>query len=367
VLSPGEWAEAEKVAARLATELSRLIGALPEHARAASAMARHLVVLRSTCQRITQAVQGPVGAAMLARLPGVQGLRQWVGAHRRVGTKKADIQSALSAVESFEALIELVGGSQAKLVARLEMGAPGRGASEGAAASLPQRRALYDAAVGVTGRHCDVTLSIYAFRGSPTDPLMLEHAMAKGLIGSVAAPGGMPIVLGSGNTLAEAHDPAVTTLDREVALHGRTPEAILKAFTSDPLPMVTSRSTAGTLFQVIDERSAGESFDVVTALRGRAPLTDPATGKPTLDSVWSLVKCPTERTVRPSGWCWMSICTRTWSGAIAPAPTACCGRRTWRSPRIGAGSCAYRAGRSCSCWGAGWAARGASRTRGMPS
>ncbi len=32
-------------------------------------------------------------------------------------------------------------------------------------------------------------------------------------------------------------------------------------------------------------------------LRGSAPATDPATGKPTLSSVWSLVNCPSERLI----------------------------------------------------------------------
>src|SRR5690606_27404579 len=88
---------------------------------------------------------------------------------------------------------------------------------------------------------------------------------------------------------------------------GRTPEAILRPFTTDPLPMVTARGKGGKLYQVIDPRAAAgpdappgrasAPVDVVTAVRGVHTLNDPQTGRTTLDAVWSLVPCPTARLV----------------------------------------------------------------------
>lgn len=294
-LSDSEWAEAGKVASRLHAELGRAIGGLPEHAQHASGMARHVGVLRATCQRVVQAVHEGGSAGMLAKLPGVEGLRQFVEGLRGAGIPAADVESTLSAVEAFERLITLTGGSQAKLVERLSRtSAPV--SREGGLAGVEDRESLYWSATRVTGRRCRVSLSVYAFRPSPEDPGVLERALAKGLIGSLSTPGGLPVVLSSGNTLATGREPSETTLDRSSEMRGRTPEAILPEFTTDPLPMVTSRGRNGTLFQVIDEQAsaAGEPIDVVTALRASAPMFDPQTGRPSLDAVWSLVSCPSE-------------------------------------------------------------------------
>lgn len=294
-LSDSEWAEANKVAGRLHAELGRAMESLPEHARHASGMARHLGVLRATCQRVVQAVHEGGSAAMLARLPGVEGLKQFIDGLRGAGMAAADAEPVLSAVEAFERLIALNGGSQAKLAERIGRTSAPAG-RDGELGGVEERESLYWSAARVTGRRCRVSLSVYAFRPCPGDPGVLERALAKGLIGSVSAPGGMPVVLSSGNTLATGREPSETTLDRSSEMRGRTPEAILPEFTTDPLPMVTSRGRNGTLFQVIDEQAVADQspVDVVTALRATAPMHDPSTGNPSLDAVWSLVSCPAE-------------------------------------------------------------------------
>jgi hypothetical protein len=144
-----------------------------------------------------------------------------------------------------------------------------------------------------------LALSIYAFRAAPDDPSMLERALAKGLLGSTLAPGGLPMVLSSGDTVHGEDEARQITLLRGESAHGRTPEAILKLFSTNPLPTITARGRGGSLFQIIDPAAAhhGEAIDVVTALRARHPLTDPQTGRPTLDSVWSLVTCPSRRLI----------------------------------------------------------------------
>lgn len=306
-LSEAEWADAERVASRLHTELRRLIAALPEHARHASGMARHINVLRATCQRVVSAVQDVAATPMvLTKLPGVEGLRQFLDGVKRAGVDEADVETSLSAVEALERLITAAGGSQTKLIERIEASG-GRAAAAGSAgggenagpATNAHREALYLSASAVTGRRCDVSLSVYAFRPSPENPAMLERALAKGLIGSVVTPGGLPMVLSSGDTLKGDEEVRKLRLLGGEGARGRTPEAILRPFTTDPLPMITAGGKHSTLSQVVDPQASAMqgAIDVVTAVRGTHPLIDPDTKKPSLDAVWSLVTCPTAKLV----------------------------------------------------------------------
>lgn len=319
-LNASEWAEAERVAQRLTIELRRLIDALPEHARHASGMSRHLNVLRATCQRVVQAMQDEPGSpAMLAKLPGIEGLRQFLDGFRLTEVDGADVEAAQSAIEGFERLITTMGGSQSKLIDRLSVSPSSRAAgaagssSAPALATLEQRAALFHAAAAVTGRKCETSLSIYAFRIDPHSPTTMQRALAKGMFGSTVAPGGVPMILTSGDTVkGDDEIRRIMQLNRE-AMRGRTPEAILRPFSTDPLPMVTSRNRKGALYQVIDPataRAASQSadgitdaapheqkLDVTTALLASHPMYDAQTGLPTLNAVWSLASCPTERLI----------------------------------------------------------------------
>lgn len=297
-LDASELAEAERVAARLFAEFGRLIEGLPPHARGASAMSRHLQVLRVTCQRVVGTVQsGPPSASMLVKLPGIEGLRQILEGFRRAAAPPEDVDAAQSAVDAFERLLDTTGGSQSRFGERLSLGFGRAGADEAGLATESDRDALINCAARITGRLCDVSLSIYAFRIAPDDPASLERALAKGLIGSVVTPGGLPMILSSGDTVHQEEEARRVMLLGGATARGRTPEAILAPFSTDPLPMVTSRSKGGTLFQIIDPSAdaARRPIDVVTALRARHPLMDPDTGKPTLDAVWSLVNCPSRK------------------------------------------------------------------------
>lgn len=320
-LSDAEWAEAQRVWDRLRAELGQLIGGLPEHARHASGLSRELEVLRVTCQRVVAALSsdgGAGGATAIAKLPGPEGLRQFVTAFKRTGAPVSQIEAADAAVGAFERLILVTGGSQTKLNERLSVSAGGA-ASGGAAsaagvsgragealaggvgslATPAQRQALHEAAAAVTGRACEVGLSVYAFRAHPESPLTLERALCKGVIGAVVAPGGLPLILGSGDTLHT--EEAALKAGLAPQPNGRTKETILSAFTTSPLPTVTSRSRTGALHQLIDPSAfaAGESrpVDVVTALKAAHLMYDPTTGRPTLDAVWSLVNCTTARLI----------------------------------------------------------------------
>lgn len=296
-LSDDEWAKADRVATRLHAELHRVVAGLPEHARGASGMARHVGVLRATCQRVVAAIQEPAPSpAVLGRLPGAEGLRQFLEGLRRSGASETDVAAAESAVEQFARLIDELGGSQTRLAERVAMSGTAPQERE-ALGGVTSREDLFESAVRITGRRCEVALSIYIFRPAPGDPASLERALGKAMIGHGSLPGAMPMVLSSGDTLASEEDAVRLLNDRSPK--GRTPEAILRPFTTQPLPTVTSRGTKGKLLQVIDPEALaeGQTVDVVTALRGSHPMFDPASGKATLDAVWSLVNCPSRRLV----------------------------------------------------------------------
>lgn len=302
-LAAGEAARADQMAQRLHAELSRLMRQIPESSRGASSLSRLTGVLRVTCQRVVSALADlPVGPRLLVRLPGTEGLRQFLDGMATAGAAKEDIGTAQAAVDEFERLLSQLGGGQARLAERLAAG--GGSVQVVGEDSVAVRRSLNDAAWRVTGRRCETSLSIYAFRVPEQSPGTLERALAKGVIGVQLAEGGLPLQLSSGDTLAEddgalagrAGD-GVSTLDASLA-RGRTPEAILGPFTSHPMPTVTARGGKGSLMQVVDpsERTR-EPFDVVTAVRANSPVHDPATGKPSLHEVWSLVNMPSRRLV----------------------------------------------------------------------
>ena len=295
-LNQQEWAEAERVSGRVHAELHRLLEWLPEHARHASGMARHLGVLRVTCQRVVQAVQAFDGTpGFLVKLPGVEGLKQVIEAFAAAGADAGDVEAARSAVASFERLIAQLAGSHSKLIERLGVSRGGAASGGGGLelATPEARAALHAAAVRVTGRSCEVSLAIYAFRRAPEDPSVLERGLTKGLIGSLVMPGGMPSVMSSGDTLR------VEGERRPARRDGAMPEQVLKPFSTDPLPLVTSRNRAGKLYQIVDPKAGSEAglIDVVTALKARHPFIDSQTGRPTLDAIWSLVTCPTRRLI----------------------------------------------------------------------
>lgn len=298
-LTRDEIALAQRVAARLHADLGRLVAQLPPAVQGGSGMARHLGIVRNTCQRVAYALQDPDSSVeTLVRLPGVKGLEQMLEAMRGLGLPEKDIQLAEAGVRQFDQLIRDHAGSHTKLIARLESpgarpGSPGLGNEQA-------RRALFEAATAVTGRNAEATISLYAFRPSPTDPEILQRATVTGLFRSLMVPGGMPIVISAGDTLHWA-DPERRTLrlpdDSEA--HGNTPDALLPEFTTQPLPTVSSRGKTGNLIQVIDpaDLDGPQTIDVFTLARANHPMHDPATGAITLDEVWSLANCASQRLV----------------------------------------------------------------------
>ena len=294
-LSADERSQATRIAERLRADLGGLVKALPEQARGASGMSRHLDLVRPTCQRIVQTLGvAEASPETLTGLPGVQGLEQFLAALRARGGDERAIDIAAAAVGQFSAFLERVGGSQAKLAARLEAGRsrPEAGSLE----AETERAALFDAAARVMGRRIETAVSLYVFQPAADDESMLERMLAHGQIGSRVRPGGMPMVLCSGNTMTFEQPEGPARLLDDAPAAGRTQSAILAPFTTHPLPTVTSRGSKGKLVQVIDPESLDHEIEVEIVLgeRSRHPMYDES-GAPTLDEVWVLVNAPTRQ------------------------------------------------------------------------
>ncbi|MBK7404009.1 MAG: hypothetical protein IPJ41_05120 [Phycisphaerales bacterium] len=286
-----------RIAERLRADLGGLLRALPEQAQAASGLSRYLDVVRPTCQRIVQTLAEPAATPeTLVSLPGVRGLEQFLEAVRGHGVPQQAIEIAAAAVRQFEAFLDQIGGSQAKLAARLttSRARPEAGSLEAEA----ERAGLFEAAARVTGRRIDTAVSLHVFQPAADDDSMLERMLAHGVIGSRIRPGGMPMVLCSGNTLTlEQPDGPARLLDDAPAA-GKTQSAILAPFTTRPLPTVTSRGSKGKLVQVIDPDSlSGEiELDIMLGERSRHPMYDES-GATTFDEIWTLVNAPTRQLI----------------------------------------------------------------------
>jgi len=297
-LSSEQWGRAERLASRLRGELGTIVEALPAHARGASGMARHIGVVRNTCQRVVSVLQEPAAdAGTLARLPGVKGLEQFLDACVGVGVDRDVIALGEAAVREFDRFIKESAGSQSKLadrIAAVENQADGH-----SLCSMQARADLYTAAANVTGRACEVAISLEAYRPAPGHPDKIERAVVNGLIQTTVTPGGIPASILAGDTMDPESEPqpAPVSLDEQPA-KGVTPSAILAEFSTSPLPTVTTRGPGSQLVQVVDpERlEPGQMFDVVTARRFVHPKVNPD-GTAALDSVWSLVNCPSRRLI----------------------------------------------------------------------
>ncbi|GAB4385545.1 MAG: hypothetical protein Kow0022_11820 [Phycisphaerales bacterium] len=296
-LTADESAQAQRVAARLHADLTRLVAQLPAAAQTGSGMSKHLDVVRNTTQRVVQALRDDApGLQTLAKLPGTRGLEQLLDAMQKAGLDPGDIELAQVAVRQFEQLIKQLAGSHTKLISRINA----RGGTEitSPLASVEARKTLAEAAAGVTGRSAHASLSLHIFRRSNSNPDVLQRAIASGLLQATILPGGMPVVIRVGDDVEwdDASKRGLKLLD-DSNPHGRTPEALLRDFTTHPLPTVSSRGTADSLVQVIDpaQLDGPQTLDVITAARSDHPFCDPRTGRMAIDEIWSLVNFPCRR------------------------------------------------------------------------
>lgn len=318
-LSPAERVAAIEVARRIRLDLRALLDALPERDRGASAMSRALGIDRNTCQRLVAATaRGDADERTLVQLPGILGLRQFVAAARdRVrGEGLADMSTSAShGIDRLEALIHKLAGSQRRLRLRLEAGVDlGAGESAESSDDLAARKTLFRAAAAVVGRWSESQVNMSIIRPAKGDPMRTESLVMRGHIGHVSRPSAVPLEIGF------SPDPRLSTAPRSA--EGESP--LLEAFCSKPMPQVSSRTVDGRRVHAIDpaETARVGACDIVLMDSIRSDM-HPATRRPALGEVWSLVTFPVQKLVFDvyvhrdiDGLCGASIEQHLWSPQI---------------------------------------------------
>lgn len=305
VLSVEELAVADRVARRLHNDLRALFDALPSDARHASGMARALGIDRTTCQRaVFAASRGYAGPELLTRLPGVKGLRQLVASGRAaLGAGSKDVFDALDAsIRQFQSLITTLGGSQSRLIRRLEVSALVRegdtGDSRGAATAGPRQR-LFHAAAELTGRSSDCWVAVYLYNPSREVEGAVELIRANGLLGHRARADAVPLVFHSFATKpreSQATERRLGLVEPLVSSRRtNAPDSLLGEFSSDPHPFVSTAQPNEFCVQSIDETAGAGHGPIDLMFATRTMIAHPAREQPPVEEAWALVNFPCRR------------------------------------------------------------------------
>lgn len=296
-------AKADRVGRRLHDELAAFILALPPDGRTASGMARVLNIDRTTCQRtVFFAARAYTGPDLLARLPGPRALVQMVESARQLESppEEATLAALEIAIERFAELIASMGGSQSRLARHLdELMRSGGERSSADDAPRRARMKLFEAAAELTGRYSTCWVAVYMYRPSLHDPGLVDLYRAHGLAGHVTRPDAVPLTFHNFTTkMDEGDTPApgqffhLNPVSRGERPRGRTPEAVLREFTSDPAPVVSSKQPHEYLVQAIDDPAGAAGRAVDFMLGTRTTMPHPATQSPAMEEAWALVNFP---------------------------------------------------------------------------
>jgi hypothetical protein len=318
-LSQAERIAAAHVARRLCVELQGVMALLPKNQRSASAMARALGIDRNTCQRlVASTATDNADERMLVRLPGIQGLRQFLRAVGSTHSNPATLETlaaAGAAIDAFEQLIDRVAGSQRKLKHRLEADPdPVDGSLRGPSDDLNARRALFKSAAEVVGRWSDVILSMSVIRPVPGHPELTETMRVQGRLGHMWRASAVPLEINAASpdhlalhTPTDAHG-RVSVPTESVRHHqslgsrpasGDTPDLLLTDFCTRPLPRVTSKNWGNRSIHVIDAAESADArpVDIVVGYRRSTPDKHPATQDPPIGEVSSILTYPSRRLI----------------------------------------------------------------------
>ena len=286
ILTENMVRDATQVSGSLHQALTRVLAFPNVKGRRASTLATELDVGRMTCQRILKMARRadpstPPGPRLLADLPGVNGLRQFLEALVRHGTPRDELAEALRAVDAFDAFLRSIGLSQTAFASALLLHETSSDPDR-----LRERRALlFDAAAAVTGQAADVTISMMAIRPVEQDRFNFEQIVVRGYAGMRASDSAMPIRL----PINMAYSDYRNVTGDEAA---REPQQLIESFCTTPLPSIDSR--------VIKERHlahlvnpehipTGEPFDCFATQHTHWSITDPGPHK----AIWLYLDYPT--------------------------------------------------------------------------
>lgn len=278
-LSAEDFARIREAGGRLRGEFLALFENVPVAVRRTRALSRHLNVDRNTCHRLLTALNQRADdeATVIAKLPGVAGMRLIVDAIEAAGARKRDVRAASAAIEHFATLIDELGGSLSEVQRRcaVSSSAPAHspanadpGEMPGVSDMLAARRTMHAAASSLVGRRLDAHLSIMVLRPLPGNPKMLEHLGVNALIGhSQTRPDALPFALAycfSGpDTWCSETGPEYNDLSKR-----STGQELIPKFCSQPLPTVTvRRGSKGHHQQIFDTAGISEKQDIVAGCR----------------------------------------------------------------------------------------------------
>jgi hypothetical protein len=299
-LDPPQRAALDQALRAVHRDLRGMLAALPVDAQTASGLARTLEIERTTCQRAVSAVNAAFpGAALAGQLPGVAGLRGLVDATQRRWAERPDVVEAArllrASVDGYAQVLQRVAGSRAKLLARLS--AQEAGTARPAEPHEAHALQLYEAAAALTGRRSQTWLAVHIYEPAERADRLLQ-TRAYGLIQHTAREDAVPLtfhVFGRPTAGAEADDDAAE-LGRYYPLTGEgatdgVPAELLRAFTSEPPPIVRARQPHEFLVQTVDPVSGPRgACDLVFGLRGR--MLHPVKAAPYMEEVWALINFP---------------------------------------------------------------------------
>ncbi|MFH0983525.1 MAG: hypothetical protein V2A79_18570 [Planctomycetota bacterium] len=203
------------------------------------------------CRKIMAGSREKDGLAVVAKLPGIEGLRQFCQAARSFARDARVVDELTTAVDRYEACLKQWAGSQTELLAMIAGEIP----EQREKAYERSRTALFRAAREFTGRSCAVHLSLWAIRPYPDDPSLLDIAQVRGAIGLERLGRAAPITFGW--TIRERDwDPnqervRFRSFEGE-ELEGMTPGALLNTFCSSPLPALQSLRRGPHLVHLVD-------------------------------------------------------------------------------------------------------------------
>ena len=286
ILTDRTIAEATRIAKGLHSAFAAVLRLPLIRNQRASELARQLGVGRMTCQRITKLAKmspspPPTGPGLLADLPGVNGLHQFLEAIVQAGTSRELLDDAFTAVEDFDAFLRDICLSQTKFASALllhdQASDPDR---------LRQRRAtLFDAASAVTGQAADATISMMAIRPSQEQTFNIEQIAVRGYAGMRASESAMPIRL----PINMAYSDYRNVTSDEVA---REPQELIESFCTRPLPSIDARVIkAEHLAHIINPEHipTGEPFDCFAMQHTQWKIKDMGRHK----AIWLYVDYPT--------------------------------------------------------------------------
>lgn len=277
---------AEAVASQLHGALSKVLASPPLSGCKAATLATDLGVGRMTCQRIAKLSRLPAdaeapGAELLAELPGIAGLREFLNAARRAGSPRAELDEANTAVDAFESFLREVNLSQSRFASALAL------FHETTDNDLlrGRRERLFDAAAAVTGQSAEVTISMMAIAPTHEEEFNFKQIAVRGYTQMRASGSAMPIRL----PINMAYSNFRNVTSEEAA---RQPQRLVESFCTRPLPSIDSRVIKSEhLAHIINPEHipAGEPFDCFATQHNLWKITGPGKHK----AIWLYVDYPT--------------------------------------------------------------------------